>query len=121
MAISKRLQGDYGEQLAATYLQQKGYQIISRNVVQRRGEIDIVAKHKNTYVFIEVRTKTSEHHGTPEESIGNTKKKRFLNAVSRYIYEHNIEDESIRCDVVAVLLNTEPATIRHYQNAFISE
>ena len=54
--------GKEGEDFAADYLQKQGYEIIDRNFECKQGEIDIIAKEKNEYVFIEVKTKIGRAH-----------------------------------------------------------
>ena len=53
--------GKEGEDFAADYLQKQGYEIIDRNFECKQGEIDIIAKDKNEYVFIEVKTRQNFH------------------------------------------------------------
>ena len=61
--------GKEGEDFAADYLQKQGYEIIDRNFECKQGEIDIIAKEKNEYVFIEVKTRQNFHYGMPCEAV----------------------------------------------------
>ena len=97
--------GKQGEKLALEFLKRKGYHIHETNSRCREGEIDIVARHKDYLVFIEVRTKTSSEFGSPEESITPTKRKRLRDVASRYRQTHNDLPPLWRIDVVAVELN----------------
>ena len=65
--------GVQGEQAAQDYLKKKGYRIVETNFRTRYSEIDIVARKKDTIIFVEVRTKTSRKFGSPEESVTPTK------------------------------------------------
>ena len=58
--------GSRGEEEAARYLGQKGYQILERNHRTKFGELDIIASDKETLVFVEVKTKIGEDFGSPE-------------------------------------------------------
>lgn len=65
--------GKEGEDFAADYLQKQGYEIIDRNFECKQGEIDIIAKDKNEYVFIEVKTRQNLHYGMPCEAVNERK------------------------------------------------
>ena len=77
--------GKEGEDFAADYLQKQGYEIIDRNFECKQGEIDIIAKDKNEYVFIEVKTRQNLHYGMPCEAVDERKQKHILNATKYYI------------------------------------
>ncbi len=94
-----------GEKLAQDFVKKRGYRIVETNFRCPEGEIDIVARHKDFLVFIEVRTKTSLKFGSPEESITPTKKARMRATAFRYQQEHSNLPMLWRIDVVAVELN----------------
>ena len=97
--------GILGEKLARDFLKKQGYRILETNYRCSQGEIDIVAKHKDSLVFIEVRTKTSLEFGSPEESITPAKKERMKATALHYHQTHNNLPLLWRVDVVAVELN----------------
>ena len=97
--------GILGEKLARDFLKKKGYHITETNYRCPEGEIDIVAKHGDYLVFIEVRTKTSREFGTPEESITPAKKERMKATAAYYQQTHHDLPPQWRIDVVAVELN----------------
>lgn len=108
--------GSLGESIAEKYLRDKGYKIIERRYRIRGGEIDLVAIDKGAVVFVEVKTRTSEEYGAPEEAVGTTKQKRLLRAVARYLAAHKeFEKMNRRIDVVAIDLDTvsRRAQVRH--------
>ncbi len=105
--MKRRDTGIQGEKLAKDFLKKQGYHIIETNYRCPEGEIDIVAKHKDSLIFIEVRTKTSLEFGSPEESITPTKRERMRATASRYRQTHNDLPLLWRIDVVAVELNQE--------------
>jgi len=76
--------GILGEKLAQDFLKKRGYRILETNYRCPQGEIDIVARQKDTLAFIEVRTKTSLEFGSPEESITTTKKERMKATAAHY-------------------------------------
>ena len=72
--------GDFGESIAAKFLEDKGYEIVATNYRCRYGEIDIVAWDNNQLVFVEVRPMKGCSFGTPEESVGSIKQSRMVSA-----------------------------------------
>ena len=104
-AVKRRDTGIFGEKLAKGFLKKRGYRILETNYRCPPGEIDIVARHKDFMVFIEVRTKTSLEFGSPEESITPTKKERMRAAAFHYQQAHDNLPQLWRIDVVAVELN----------------
>jgi len=97
--------GVLGEKLAKDFLKKRGYRILETNYRCPQGEIDIVARHKDFLVFIEVRTKTSLEFGSPEESITPAKKERMRAAAFHYQQAHDNLPLLWRIDVVAVELD----------------
>jgi len=105
--MKRRDTGILGEKLAKDFLKKRGYRILETNYRCPEGEIDIVAKHKGSLVFIEVRTKTNLEFGSPEESITPTKRERMKTTASYYRQTHNDLPLLWRIDVVAVELDQE--------------
>ena len=103
--MKRRDTGILGEKLARDFLKKHGYRILETNYRCPEGEIDIVARHKDSLVFTEVRTKTSLEFGSPEESITRAKKERMRASALHYRQAHNNLPLSWRIDVVAVELN----------------
>ncbi len=92
--------GRWGEEVAADYLSQRGCEIVARNVRTPYGEIDIVARQGDITIFVEVKTRTSDRMGLPEESITARKRQHMLSAAEYYAAEHEIDHWQI--DVIAV-------------------
>lgn len=107
-----------GEDKACEYLKKKGYKIIDRNFRQGYGEIDIIAIHKNTLVFVEVKTRSSNEFGTPFEQITPFKLHSLVRTAQFYKHLKNGLPESLRIDAVSVILNQnkEIESIEHIQN-----
>ncbi len=110
--------GRLGEQLAVHFLVQKGYVIRARNYWTRYGEIDIVAEHKETIIFVEVKAKTNVVHGEPFESATPQKLEKVMKACRLYVASYQLNDMFIRIDVIAIVLNIElhTANIKHFKN-----
>jgi len=103
--MKRRDTGILGEKLAKDFLKKRGYRILETNYHCPEGEIDIIARHKDSLVFIEVRTKKSLEFGSPEESVTLTKKGRLRATASHYRQTHNDLLPLWRIDFVAVELN----------------
>ena len=117
--MKRRDTGILGEKLARDFLKKRGYRILETNYRCPQGEIDIVARHKDFLVFIEVRAKTSLDFGSPEESITPAKKERMRAAAFHYRQMHDNLSLLWRIDVVAVELNQKgkPSRIELIENA----
>ena len=110
--MTKKETGDAGEKLAQRYLKKQGYRILETNYLCPVGEIDIVSLHKKVLVFTEVRTRTSNELGTPEESITPLKRSRMRKAAFHYLGSHKKLPDEWRIDVLAVELTPEGKTSR---------
>ncbi len=117
--MSRRDTGILGEQLARDFLKKRGHRILEMNYRCPEGEIDIITRHKDCLVFVEVRTKTGSGFGSPEESITPAKQARMRTTAARYLQTHNNLPSQWRIDVVAVELghNYQPSRIELIENA----
>lgn len=109
--------GKLAEDLACDHLKKKGYLLVERNFRNRFGEIDIIAKNKDTLVFIEVKAKTGKDFGSPEEMINSKKLFKVRRMAEVYL---NGKNSLCRIDVVAVVLGDNNNLIRltHYENVY---
>lgn len=107
-----------GENIAVSYLQKKGYRILTRNFRKQYGEIDIIATHQNTLVFIEVKTRTSKEFGEGIEAISYFKLKSLIKTGLLYTSLHSHLPEALRVDAISVLLSKsgELLDIEHTEN-----
>jgi len=84
-----------------------------------RGEIDIIAWHGKVLCFIEVKARTSEVHGAPQEAVNRAKQRQLSRLATAYVSFHRLSDVSCRFDVVEVWLSPDAAPrLRLCQNAF---
>ena len=106
--------GNMGEDLACEYLLKNGYQILERNKhFSKLCEIDIIAKFKNTVVFVEVKTRKTNSFGTPLEAITKTKYHNIKTGVLSYLQENKIKKYQI--DAIGITLKPE-LKIEHLKN-----
>jgi putative endonuclease len=111
--------GQRGEDLAARHLRRNGYRILERNVRLAGCEIDIIAREGDTVAFVEVKTRRSDDHTAPEDSVGATKQRHIQRAAELYCKHHPEPGTYYRFDVVSVLLPDEgKPTITLLRNAF---
>ena len=108
--------GKWGEDLAADYLQRKGYTIIERDWKSGRRDLDIVAKNGNVIVFVEVKTRRNSLYGQPEEAVDYRKLQSLQQAINHYIKFRHIRQE-VRFDIISSVgtIGTEP-DIQHIQD-----
>ena len=121
---AKKEKGRAGEEIAARYLEEHGYEIVERNYTVRGGEIDVIAKRDGALVFVEVKTRTDVTEGASlavdEKKIG-----RLVRCAERYLYEKRESTDGLqpRFDCVEVYLAPDggnAARIRHIENIDIN-
>lgn len=108
--------GAKGEELAQDYLRKQGYEIIETNKrFSRFCEIDIIAKDRDTIVFAEVKTRSSEFCGSPLEAITKTKYENIKTGLFSYLQETKIKYKKFRIDAISIVLSPE-IKITHLKN-----
>ena len=111
--------GKKGEKLAEKFLKKQGLCICARNYRTRYGEIDIIAKEKETLVFVEVKTRSSERLGSPEEAVTVKKQQQISKAALDYLEKHELFDCQARFDVVSVIDDgSKKVALELIRNAF---
>lgn len=115
----KRMElGRLGERLARSYLEEKGYTVLSQNYRTKLGEIDLVVKKNETIIFVEVRTRSSAVYGTPQESIDRYKQEKLIRLALQFCAHHYLYSQDLRFDVIAITLQDNEPKIEHIPNAF---
>jgi len=117
--MKRKTTGIIGEKLARDFLRKRGYRILETNYRCPKGEVDLIAEHKDFLVFVEVRAKRSRDFGTPEESITPTKMEHLRTVAAHYCQTHHNLPQLWRIDVVAVELGQKgkPLRIELIENA----
>ena len=114
--------GYLGEAIAKEYLENQGYKIIEQNYKTKHAEIDLIAWDRRILVFIEVKAKSGERFGAPEEAINRRKINRLTRNALGYIVRNigNGRDRSLqyRIDTVCIVFDktNNPERISHYKN-----
>lgn len=105
-----------GEKIACVFIKKRGYRIRQKNFRSRFGEVDIIADDSGTLCFIEVKSRSSNDHGRPEEFVDSRKQQKLVKTAQSYISTHDISDRPMRFDIVAVDLNLSTSEL--FTNAF---
>lgn len=113
--INKRRTGKAYENRAAMYLEERGITVLDRNFAKKGGEIDLICKDKDTYVFVEVKYRKNTSFGFPNESVTISKQKTICRLATLYMkYKKLPMNGSFRFDVISIL----DGDITWYKNAF---
>ena len=112
--MNRRSYGTEGESAARNYLVSKGARILEMNFRRPSGEIDIIARHKGTILFVEVKRRSSLRFGRPSEAVNPAKQAHILRTAMLYLQENRLEDAPIRFDIIEIL----PDGVNHIENAF---
>jgi len=110
--------GNWGEDCAAKFLVENGYEVLTRNYRCKIGEIDIIAKNEEYIVFVEVKTRKNIAFGYPRESVTKYKQKKIHYVALNYITRYNLNSSFFRFDVVEIIGNEYGNTIQIFKNAF---
>ena len=115
--------GKIGEKLALEYLLAKGYKIREKNYRNFLGEIDIISEFKDEIIFIEVKTRSSNKYGFPEDAINLTKQKKIIKTAAGYISRKKMWYKNYRFDVILIKISKDDRSqkIHHIKNAFFIE
>jgi putative endonuclease len=110
--------GKSGEEKAVELLKEQGYKILARNFRTKLGEIDIIAKDKDTFCFIEVKARRSDRFGFPQEAVLRKKQRQISKAALLYLKENNLLDQKARFDVVSIIYSEDKTKLDLIKNAF---
>src|SRR5207244_2527542 len=110
--------GKTGEDLACAELRRRGYEIVARRYRTRLGEIDIVARHAGTLVFVEVKARAGSAYGGAAAAVVLGKQQRIARMALDYLVRHRLTEQPCRFDVVAVDFTEGQPRIEVYTHAF---
>ena len=112
--------GNLAEELAASFLAEKGYKILVKNFRYQRGEIDIIAEFNNQIIIVEVKARGSDIFMEPQEAVTKTKIKSLVMVADFFMKDKNLNQE-VRFDIIAVLPDEKGRLqITHLEDAFQS-
>ena len=110
--------GKKGEQLAVDYLINEGYKILGRNWRFQKAEIDIIAQKENILASVEVKTRSTNDFGNPQDFVNPKKIKLLVMAMNEYVIKHDLDVE-VRFDIIAITKNKSDFDIEHLKDAFL--
>lgn len=115
--------GSDGEDIAAEYLEENGYEILDRRYKRRGGELDIVCCERDAgsislLVFVEVKTRSPSAFGGPAQALSRQKIRRIYRTAEIYLHEHPAPGVLCRFDFIAVHAINGRLEIDHYKEAF---
>jgi putative endonuclease len=117
--------GIWGERVAERFLKKRGYKILARRVrIGKHDELDLVARKKNTLIFIEVKTRAPGHWGRPADAVNRGKRRRMTRASAAYLARLKTSPEVVQYDIVEVIGTPElkeAPRVNHIEDAFASE
>ncbi len=114
----RRARGREAEALAEAFLRARGLRIVDRNHAAPRGEVDLVCEDGDVLCFVEVRSRSSDAQGGPEETVDRGKRRRVIAAATDWASRHDALERAIRFDVVAVTFGDDGPRIEHFAAAF---
>ena len=110
--------GRKGELIAKQHLEQQGYEILDENWTHGKAEIDLIAYKDKVIIFTEVKTRSGNGFGEPEDFVDNRKQRLLADAADEYIYLMDHQGE-VRFDIIAILFKNENNyKLNHIEDAF---
>lgn len=104
--------GQRGEDIAAQYLESKGYYVVERNFTSNFGEVDIIALHQNSLIFVEVKYRSSLQFGEPYEAV-NPHKLHKLRQMVDYYYLIKKPNYSPKIEIISIARIGGEINIKH--------
>lgn len=109
--------GKKGEQIAMEYLRQNNYKLLEVNWRHEKEEVDIIAMDGGELVIVEVKTRSTDYFGDPEEAVNAAKENHLITAAEAYLDEKEL-DLDVRYDIISIILKHNNPEIRHIEDAF---
>ncbi|WP_183575229.1 YraN family protein [Mucilaginibacter sp. X5P1] len=110
--------GRKGESIAKTLLENSGYEILDENWTHGKAEVDLITYKDKVIIFVEVKTRTGNGYGEPEDFVDDRKQKLLVNAADEYIYLMNHQGD-VRFDIISILFDKQANyKIKHIEDAF---
>lgn len=110
--------GKLGEKLALQYLLKKGYRFVARNYQGHWGELDLIMKNDQRFIFIEVKTRKNPNFGSGEEAVDHHKKRKLLRTIHQFMENYDVlPEQEWQLDLITIdFTGFNTATIQHFEN-----
>jgi putative endonuclease len=109
----RHILGLYGERVAANYLSTLGYELVEKNFHSRAGEIDLILRDKDAWVFVEVKTRNSHSHESGLEAIDENKLAKLRRTIADWLQARGITAGRIRLEAISVAVNAGKVSFDH--------
>lgn len=109
--------GKKGEDLAVVFLEKNDYKVLTRNYIFQKAEVDIIAKKENLLAVVEVKTRSTNAFGNPQDFLKPKQIQRIVKAVDNYVTSNQLDVE-VRFDIIAIVKNGNQFDIEHLENAY---
>ena len=110
--------GNLGERIARRYLEAKGFEFIRANYHSHFGEVDLIFRNNQAFIFVEVKLRTGNEY-LPHESVDARKQRKLILTAEHFLQCCDLLYEvDWRFDVVEIILTASKAQVRHFENAF---
>lgn len=110
--------GKKGEQIAIDFLIKNDYKILEKNYRYLKAEVDIIAQKKEILAVVEVKTRSTNYFGNPQDFVNPKKIKLLLSAIDNYVVEKDLDVE-VRFDIIAIIYQKTTTKIEHLKDAFL--
>ena len=110
--------GKRGEELAVSHLLATGYEIVSRNFVYQKAEVDIIARKEGVLAVVEVKTRSTPDFGDPQDFVKKKQISQLVKAIDYFVNEHKLDVE-VRFDIIAIIKNKSGTRLEHLEDAFL--
>jgi len=110
--------GKKGEQLAIDFLIKNEYKILEKNYRYLKAEVDIIAQKENTLAAVEVKTRSTDYFGDPQDAVNPKKIKLLVSAIDYYVIDKDLDVE-VRFDIIAIIYQKNKSKIEHLEDAFL--
>lgn len=115
---TKRDVGDEAEELVVEHYEREGWVVRDRNVLSRRGEVDIVAEKGHLLAFVEVRMRATDVWGDPSMTVGRGKQRKVVLAALQYLQRQRLMNRAIQFDVASVVGRGRAGRVEIIPDAF---
>ena len=110
--------GKKGEKIAIEFLMKNDYKILEKNYRYLKAEVDIIAQKGGVLVGVEVKTRSSDYFGDPQDFITLKKIKLLVSAIDYYVVQRDLDVE-VRFDIIAIIHQNKTTKIEHLKDAFL--
>ena len=110
--------GKEGEKMAVSFLIKNGYTIRETNYRFHKAEVDIIAQKDAILAVIEVKTRSTDYFGDPQDFVKPKKIKLLVGAIDDYVIKNDLDVE-VRFDIIGIIKNKKGTRLEHLEDAFL--